>query len=121
MKSKNEDDDERIERGKLLKTMVERTGGASTVPCSGLLVSSFHAVQEGEKVVVLLFLLLMSRVYVLAEMPCYFLPHLLGLRITVQSLHSFKGPPVTKVAGSLWFAMCICCVSASPCFGFCSL
>ena len=36
MKSKNED--ERVERRKLLKTMVERTSGASTVPCSGLLV-----------------------------------------------------------------------------------
>ena len=98
---KNKNGDERLQKLKMLKAMVERTVGATTVPCLAVISSSrvlLSCSPGGRKSCCAALPALDVSRYALAEMPCYFLPHLLRLRITVQSLHSIKGPPATRLS-----------------------
>ena len=97
---KNKNGDERLQKLKMLKTMVERTVGAATVPCLAVISPSrvlLSCSPGGRKSCCAALPAHDVSRYALAEMPGYFLPHLLRLRITVQSLHAIKGPPVTRL------------------------
>ena len=99
--------------------MVERTGGASTVPCSILLVFLLSCVQEEMVFVLLLNLLMMSRVgmLALAWVPCYFSSRLLLIRMTMQSLHSLQGPPIARLSAPFSLPCAFAAFPSSPCFG----
>ena len=64
---------------------------------------SFHVIQEGQVVVVLLFLLYGVSLCVLCFHVCADLFSVVsaGLRISVQSLHSLEEPPIARLSASL--------------------
>ena len=86
--------------------MVERAVGAHC-PMFGchqsFRCSSFHVVQEGRVVVVLLFLLYGVSLCMLCLLYCADLLFVVsaGLRVTVQSLHSLKEPPFARLSAPL--------------------
>ena len=101
----------------------ENDGGAlswrSTVPwlcchwcCRFIRCPSFHVIQEGQGVL-LLALWCLALFNCMLSLDCRFsFPRfLLGLRITVQSLHSLKGPPIARLSAPLGLP---CAFAASP-------
>ena len=81
--------------------------------------SSLHVVQEKVVAVLLLNLLAVSHVgmVALAWMPCYLSSRLLLIRMTMQSLHSLQGPPITRLSAPFSLPCAFAASSSSPCFG----